>query len=196
MLGLIPFLVDDFVTGQIGPDARATAMLAAGFPANFAFDFTRDYDDAVCRNAIVALTVALRMPMPRLLDRLGVHFLEWFDTAMPGLFDDVSDTTEFLLRLPAFYNSIGATARGSTMPGSLELVSTRNLDGRLRVTYQSRNRFARLYVSFIRAVAARFGETASISVVAGDLEAPYCVLDVTMAASAAAAANALADAKV
>lgn len=186
MIGLIPFLVDDFVTGRIGPDARDQAFAAAGFPAGFTFDFSRDYDEATCRNAIVALTMALRMPLPALYDHLGVHFLNWLVTSMPGLFTDVADTREFLLRLPAIYNSIGGSVRDSAMPGSPELVSARSLDdGRLQITYQSRNRFAALYAGFIRAVAARFGDTVTIEVAAGNIDAPFCVLDVTIAGAGA-----------
>lgn len=183
MIGLIPFLVDDFAVAKIGRDRHAEIIKSLDLPGDFTFNIIQHYDDELCRRYMSAMVVGVAMPLPVVYDWLGVHFLNWMRSNLDGLFAAADTTEAILMRLPAVYNSIGGTAHEAEMPGSHELVSVRRFDDRLRVTYQSRARFAAFYASFMKAVAAHFNETIEIAVVAGDIDAPFCVFDVTISQS-------------
>jgi hypothetical protein len=180
MIGLIPFLVDSFMTEHCGVDERRECLATCNLPAAFAFSIAQTYDDDVCRAVITAMVARLGLPLETLYDRLGVYFLNWIRTNLGGFFTGANDTSAFLLRLPVVYNSFAGSARDAGLPGAPELVSVRQFDDLLRVTYQSQARFAAFYASFMKAVAAHFDQTVIIEIVAGDLDAPFCVFDVTV----------------
>lgn len=180
MIGLIPFLVDGFMTERCGADERAKVLAGLDLPADFTFSIAKPYDDDLCRGVITGMVMRLGIQPALLYDELGRYFLTWIHDNMSGVFDGATDTAAFLMRLPTIYNSFGGSARDAGMPGTADLVSVRRFDDRLRVTYQSQSRFAQFYASFMRAVAAHFGQSARITVVAGEIEAPFCVFDVVI----------------
>ncbi|MGC9270871.1 heme NO-binding domain-containing protein [Acidiphilium sp.] len=180
MIGLIPFLVDNFTANELGDDARQDLLATLDLPADFTFSIARNYDDDLCRRVITLMVIRLGLPMTILYDRLGEYFLGWMLEHMGGVFAGAADTATFLTRLPTVYNSFGGSARDAGMHGSSDLVAVRRFGDRLRVTYQSQSRFAAFYASFMKAVAAHFNESVTIAIVAGDIEAPFCVFDVTM----------------
>lgn len=178
MIGLIPFLVDRFTTTHCGADARQTILAACDLPSDFEFGIAQTYDDDLCRTVITTMAARTGLTLPDLYDRLGVFFLAWLAENLGGLFAGAEDTASFLMRLPVVYNSFAATARGSGLQGASEIVSVRANGDRLRVTYQSQAAFASFYVSFMHAVASHFGQSIDVSILAGDLDAPFCVFDV------------------
>ncbi len=180
MIGLIPFLVDSFTTEHCGADERRECIAACNLPADFSFSIAQSYDDDVCRAVITTMVARLGLPLETLYDRLGTHFLSWIHTNLGGFFTGANDTSAFLLRLPMVYNSFAGSARDAGLPGAHELVSVRQFDDLLRVTYQSQARFAAFYASFMKAVAAHFDQTVTIDIIAGDLDSPFCVFDVTV----------------
>jgi hypothetical protein len=180
MIGLIPFLVDRFTTTHYGADARQTILTACDLPSDFEFSIAQTYDDDLCRTVITAMAARTGLALPDLYDRLGNSFLTWLTQNLGGLFAGAEDTASFLMRLPNVYNSIAGTARDSGMQGVSDVVSIRPTGDHLRVTYQSQARFAAFYASFMRAVAAHFGQSIDISTRAGDLDAPFCVFDVAI----------------
>jgi hypothetical protein len=180
MIGLIPFLVDRFTTEHCGPDERQTILATCDLPADFSFSVAQTYDDDLCRQVITAMVAQIGLPLATLYDRLGRYFLCWLHANLGGFFAGASDTSAFLLRLPTVYNGFAGSARGAGLPGAADLVTVRQFDDLLRVTYQSQARFAAFYASFMRAVADHFQQDVSIAIVAGDLEAQFCVFDVTI----------------
>lgn len=184
MIGLIPYLVDRFATEQYGNDVRQDVLRGLDLPADFEFGIARPYDDDLCRRVITGMVLRLGIPPSTLYDRLGLYFLDWIHENLAGTFDGANDTAAFLMRLPTIYNSFGGSASNTGLPGSASLVTVRRFDDRLRVTYQSQARFAEFYASFMKAVAAHYRESVTVTVVAGDIDAPFCVFDVTVHAGA------------
>ncbi|MCW8308274.1 heme NO-binding domain-containing protein [Acidiphilium sp. PA] len=181
MIGLIPFLVDRFTTAHCGAEVRRTILAACDLPPDFEFGIAQTYDDDVCRTVITAMAARTGLSLPDLYDRLGHFFLAWLAENLGGLFTGAEDTASFLMRLPIVYNSLAGTARGSGLQGASEVVSVRQHGERLRITYQSQASFASFYASFMRAVASHFGQSIDVTILAGDLEGPFCVFDVAVA---------------
>lgn len=184
MIGLIPFLIDDFMISQCGRSARNEVLIAESLPADFSFSIAQLYEDDLCRRVITAMAIRIALPLPDLYDRLGTHFLAWIHEHLGGMFAGATDTTRFLHRLPAIYNSFGGSAAGAGLPGAVDLVTIRPAGSHLRVTYQSQQRFAAFFASFMKAVARHFNEPIAIEIVAGGLDAVYCVFDVAVGEAA------------
>lgn len=180
MIGLIPFLIDNFTAERCGGEARGKLLEALDLPADFAFSIAKTYDDDLCRRVITAMVVQLGIPLATLYDQLGEYFLAWIHDNLAGIFTGANDTAAFLMRLPTIYNSFGGSARNAGIQGSADLVAVRRFADRLRVTYQSQSRFAAFYASFMKAVADHFNQSVTIAVVGGDIDAPFCVFDVVI----------------
>jgi len=178
MIGLIPFLVDDFMARQYGDPVRRETLVSLNMAPDFSFNIAQAYDDELCRRVITAMALRIGLPFPVLYDRLGEHFLNWILTNLGGMFEDIAETIGFLCRLPAIYNSFGGSVVGAGLPGVSELVTVRRSGQRLRMTYQSQARFAEFFVSFMKAVGQHFDQPISITIVAGDVDAPFCIFDV------------------
>lgn len=175
MIGYVPKMIAEVVSGAGGPLALERVLAAAGMDPGTEFRIDRHYDDGETLRLVGAACDVLGIDLDTACAAVAKHFIADASKRFPAFFAMSPDARALLTRQPKIH---GCMATGvSNLPqvdgvrGKFRIEEGQG--GGLLVTYSSPNRLGRLYKALAEAALAHYGETATVTPL-GDIDSETC----------------------